>query len=118
MTTDNEVGHNGWNNYETWAVNLRLNNDQGSQELLYEMARNELEDAEATEYSTRDQVATRTLADALKDAHEDWWHDRNDAGAPDYRSDVFSDLMGAALAAVDWVEIAHNALGALEEIDA
>ena len=36
---DTEKGYQGWTNYETWAVNLWLGNEQGSHEYWQEQAR-------------------------------------------------------------------------------
>lgn len=76
--------YNGWKNYNTWAVNLRMRNEEHSYRYWTAAAKRAENVAE--------------LADALKDAHEE--------GAPDLGTSVYSDLLGYALQSVDWYEIA------------
>lgn len=87
--------YNGWSNYETWAVKLWLDNDQGTQELMQDMARHE-----RTAYK---------LADALKDMIED--------NTPDLGASMYADLLNAALSEVDYREIAENILEDMEDED-
>ena len=37
--------YNGWTNYETWNVNLWLNNDQGTYDFIVELAKQYADDA-------------------------------------------------------------------------
>ena len=92
--------YNGWTNYETWAVALWIDNEQGSHNQRREMAQETWDNAEATRYSTREEVALRDFADTLKDWVEEM--------APDLGASLFSDLLSAALQEVDWREIAEN----------
>jgi|SRR5580700_2463303 hypothetical protein len=92
--------YNGWTNYETWNVALWLDNEQGSQRYWQGEARTACEDAEATTYSTRLEVAARALAERLKEEIEE--------SAPDLGASMFSDLLGAALSEVNWDEIASH----------
>ena len=39
----NKNEYNGWYNYETWLVNLWMDNDQGSQEMWREHARESID---------------------------------------------------------------------------
>jgi hypothetical protein len=105
----NHNEYNGWFNYETWCVNLWMSNDAGSDEYYREMAQETYNTAEEVTRSdgsilfTRDEVATRKLADCLKDDH----HERQE----EYSSQVtgvFADLLGAALSEVNWHEIAQH----------
>lgn len=81
--------YQGWANYQTWAVNLWYNNDQGLQNMCLEIARN----GQVTE-----DPRTHT-ADALKEYTET-------ANPLQDEASMFSDLMTHAISSVDWYEIA------------
>ena len=95
------AGYNGWHNYETWAVKLWIDNERAE----YDYWRNETVETwantEATEYLTRSQAARFSLADSLKEWHQD--------NTPDL-SGPFCDLLNAALSEIDWDEIADAML--------
>ena len=81
MTTDT---YNGWSTYETWLVNIWLTNDPSTYTAAREMAA----------YG----------ADTLKD----WvWSWATEFVEP---SSLTADLIGAALAEVNWQEIAESLL--------
>lgn len=82
------MAHNGWTNYETWAVKLWMDNDEVSYDSLKDQLRGEL--------------AATDLAQQLKDDHN--------AAFPLQRSDVYSDLLQNALDRVNWREIAEALL--------
>lgn len=101
--------YNGWTNYETWCVNLWMSNDSGTDDYFRTMAQDTWNESEpetrkdGSVLFTREEVATRTLADRLKDEHEE--------RQPDYLSQsagVFADLLNAALSEVDWYSIAEH----------
>ena len=100
--------YNGWHNYETWCVNLWMSNDSGSDEYFNEMAQEVYNEAESelrqdnSVLFTRDEVATRILADRLKDHHEEQQNELTGVCG------VFADLLTAALGEVDWYEIAEH----------
>ena len=93
--------YEGWTNYETWAVNLWLGNDQGVYEETLAAARDIWEHAQSSKYLTRQQEATLQMADWLKEWHEEF---QPTIDPPS----VFSDLLTAALGSVDWREIAGH----------
>ena len=98
--------YNGWTNYETWVVNLWIDNEQGSQLYWAERAEEIARTSHESDYLTRQENARRDLAEALKSEHED---------AQPELPGVFGDLLGHALGGVDWDEIAA---AMLDEVDA
>jgi hypothetical protein len=92
MTKDEE-GYNGWTNYETWAVKLWMDNDEGSYRLFKEMAENHVIEFEKD-------AAPWRLADAIKDEIS--------CSAPDLGASMYADLLGSALDNVNWREIAES----------
>lgn len=89
-------GYNGWKNYETWCVNLWLGNDQG----LYEMTLERTEEALAEPRLIIGTDGRYNVAEALKALV-------CDDLAPDLGATFAADLLGSALSAVDWYEIAE-----------
>lgn len=98
MTTKN---YNGWTNYETWVVSLWMDNDEGAQSYWRDEATSALADASRTESEilTAKEEAAQTLADRIKEQHEE---------AQPEVSGVFADLINAALSEVNWSEIAEK----------
>lgn len=86
--------YNGYKNYETWAVNLWIDNDQGMADELQDMAHHAKN--------------VHALADAIKG----WIEDMNPLSG---QASLWSDLMNGALSEVDWHELAENALEGFEE---
>lgn len=103
---DTEKHYNGWTNYETWCVKLWIDNDQGDYEWWREATREvwaEAENGGNPYVEDRNDRARLLLAERLKDEHEERSSDLAVVG-------VFADLLGAALGAVDWYEIAQSML--------
>jgi hypothetical protein len=96
----NRVEYNGWTNYETWAVNLWMSNDQGSDSYWRETAQEIYNEAETEKSFTRDERATLNLSDRLKTEHEE--------AQPDLGATLWADLLGAAMSEVNWHEIAQH----------
>jgi len=79
--------YNGWKNYETWAVNLWLNNEAGH----YHMIREQASVLDIYELATYIREYVEEMMDAL-----------------DIPTSMFSDLLNAALSEVNWDEIAEG----------
>ena len=104
--------YNGRTNYETWAVKLWIDNEQSSQDYWLQEAREALraapkDDTVQRGLFTSAQRAVLDLADLLKDEYGEW--------APEV-SGVYSDLLGAALSSVNWMEIARELLEDMEDV--
>ena len=95
MTGDNR--YNGWTNYPTWNVALWIGNDPGLDEMLREMARDEIDRGESEN--------VYNLAARIKD-----WIRYGDEMAPDLGASMYADILGWALDHVNWDEIAQHAL--------
>lgn len=98
--------HNGWANYETWVVNLWLDNEEGIHDYWREQARHQWQIATATSYSTREEEALQALVDILKDDHEE--------ESPELTG-VYCDLLKAALEEVNWREIAVHFMDTVDK---
>jgi hypothetical protein len=87
VNSSDTEGYSGWPNYETWLVNLWLDND----ERTYRHWR-----AEASKLTAWE------LARVLETAHKDTSYDLTGA------TGLWADLIGAALSRVDWRSIADH----------
>jgi len=100
---------NGWSNYETWAVNLWLSNDQDRLNRCLALTATTQESAPTCEQVrggiwTPAETCTFLLGAKLKELVEQ--HNPL-ADSPS----VFADLVASALDNVDWQEIAREFLG-------
>lgn len=78
-----DQGYNGWANYETWACNLWLD-----------------------EYGMREEFAKMRLSNYdLQKEIKNWMEEENPLGD---QASVYSDLLGAAISAIDFREIANS----------
>ncbi len=87
-----EEGYNGWANYETWAMALWIDNDEGTYLASREIARD----------AAKGPHPTLKASEALSA----WMYE----AMPNIRASVWSDLLSASWARVDWYEIAENFL--------
>lgn len=95
--------YNGWTNYETWAVKLWMDNDEGSYNYWNERTEELYEEAvPAFSFTSKRDAARVALMDELKETHEE--------NAPENEASIYTDLMSAALGSVDWHEIAESLL--------
>lgn len=116
----NQKEYNGWSSYETWCVNLWMDNEEGSQARWHDLAKSALTVAKNSESAyakwtgkeifTVEERATLNLSETIKSDYEDAALDRMGE-----TSDVFSDLMTAALSEVNWHEIAKHLIAAVTE---
>ena len=106
----NKQEYNGWTNYETWAVNLWMDNAEGSQRHYAEKAQEAYDNAKACRVFTRKERATSDLADVLKDEHEEAAE-----ALEGVNGTVFADLLGAAMSEVDWYSIAEHLMAEVTE---
>jgi hypothetical protein len=81
------MAYNGWTNYETWCVNLWLENEPGTYEDKRDIIRRESDQRDASK--------------ALQSYVEDMM--------PDLGASLWSDMLTAAFSEVDWDEIVENA---------
>ncbi len=82
--------YNGWSNYETWLVNLWLNNDQKVYDALSEDAR-----------------CADTMYDA-KNVIKNWVENELEQFLEGREAGMFVDLLRGALSEVNWYEIARH----------
>ena len=78
------MSYNGYKNYETWCVNLWLNNDEGSYRWLTELLKNHKEDTAAAPVLSDEIIDNNPLVDAAT---------------------MYHDILTAALQEVDFLEI-------------
>lgn len=107
----NDNRYNGWTNFETWNVNLWMDNEQGTHDYWLEVANdiytNEAEEPTLVGFTKKDD-AVYILAERLKEYHEEEMYNMlENAGLT---SSVWADLLGSALHEVKWQEIAENLL--------
>lgn len=88
--------YNGWTNYETWAVKLWMDNDEGEYNYWKEYAIDK---------------GRADLASVLKEYHEDQASEMFCLAT----GTLYHDLMTAALGSVNWYEIADTFLEELED---
>lgn len=94
-----ESTYNGWRNYETWLTNLWLNNDQGTYTYWRKETRLFWHSQKHIPVDMRWKITRVILAHCLKDVIEKYGR-RPEVG-------LYSELLNAALSAIDWYEVAE-----------
>ena len=92
--------YNGCTNYETWCVRMWIDNDQYSYHYWRDAARAAVDSASAVGVVTRRERAAINLAVQIRNEIEH--------GNPLEGSGLYCDLLGAALGAVEWHEVARQ----------
>lgn len=98
--------YNGWKNYETWAVALWMDNEQGTADAYRERAQKIYANAETHYPFTKEENAILAFSEALKEEYEE--------NTPT-STGVYADLLNAALSEVNWYEIAKHYIDELEK---
>ncbi len=99
--------YNGWTNYETWLVKLWMDNEEGQDAYWREIAE------ECVKVDGKEN-AVRSMAEHISEQHEEAWEQ-----AYSSQTGLFQDLMTSALHEVNWEEIAHHYVDAVEvEVEA
>lgn len=99
--------YNGWTNYETWVVNLWMDNDEGSYDYWRTIAKH-IYDTQAKEqkHFSKMEDAVVILADKLKDEHDGAKYDMLEH--MQLQSSLWADMISASLCEVNWREIAEH----------
>lgn len=98
--------YNGYHNYETWLVNLWIDNEESSQAYWNEQAQEAWGQADP-DSDDRKQEASCSLAESLKNHFEE--------ANPCTDNGFWADLMGAALSEVNWHEIAQGMIESIAQ---
>lgn len=105
--------YNGWTNYETWVVNLWMDNEEGTHDYWLEVVEDVYNnEAKEQKHFTKMEDAVCILAERLKEDHED--RKNNILENTELTASVWADLLGAALSEVNWREIAEHLLENVE----
>ena len=105
------MSYNGYENYETWAVMLWINNSEGDQDYWREQALEvwgdpDNDDDDGEPLDERSRTARIDLSNRLKDSFEE--------AMPDHSGTIWGDLLTSALGSVDWYEIADALLSSAD----
>jgi len=104
--SDKDTTYNGWRNYETWAVALWIDNEQGTAERARELTKEYAEEPQVNKLTGRDQTAYQ-----LGKAIREWVEEEMLPALGD--ASLQADLLGAAVSEVNWYEIAEHYLADL-----
>lgn len=98
--------YNGWTNYETWATNLWLGNDEGTWNHWLSRANDLVSDADGDEMlsdpsDAKDNLARELASELESDIAGAASEALGDAG-------LLTDLLNSALSEVDWYVLAEH----------
>lgn len=98
--------YNGWNSYETWAVNLHLSNDEGTYNYVNELVEAAIEQANEDQgyYDTRYRAYVHNLARLIEEFTEDLIMEPVEGKI----HMLAQDLLRSAFQETDFYEIAEN----------
>jgi len=108
-----DTTYNGWANRETWLVALWINNDQGWQESVHDAILEGNRHNVDADLNAADLLAWEA-GDIVKDNVEEMTYGEDAALV----AGLAADLLGTALAAVDWTEIGASFLTSALEVSA
>jgi len=98
--------YQGWTNYETWAVNLWIENDENISNQFHDRAIHWDKEKSTSEYWTQKESAKFNLSDEIKDFVEE------ESPLADEAS-MYTDLLNSAIEEVNYHEIAEAKLEAI-----
>jgi len=104
----NDTRYNGWANYQTWCVNLWIDNSRGDAEHWTEQAQECVQESIADEDADIRSCATYALSKRLEESFDDQKIDM--AGV----TGMFADLLDHALNMIDWYEIAQHYISEID----
>lgn len=102
--------YNGWTNYETWCVNLWIDNDQGLYEVVGDFVRDRLREAQEEDEEGNPLPPTDRALDDVTCEVSEYLKSLIEDTAPELQG-LFADLLNAALSEVSWWEIAQSKIG-------
>lgn len=105
MNATEDKTYNGWKNYETWVVNLWIENEIDDYHCWQAEAQLVWNDAEAGEVLDKYFAAKLELSNRMKS-----WIEEN---TPDICG-IYTDLLNAAISEVDFIEIAEHYIESVE----
>ena len=102
------MGYNGWSNYETWLVNLWMDNEPGGKEFIWEWLEVSTTGSALAGEEPSVSGITYALSRYLKETYAE---DADNLDLPPF----WKDLLNGALSEVSWMEIASHIMEEWEE---
>lgn len=110
--------YNGWTNYETWTVNLYMDNEPGTADAWRLIARSLYRAAEPSRLFTKREEACFKFEDVLKARYQEWIDLAADSlrlriqpsgcHLPPEIRDTVAQLLTGAAEEINWRELARN----------